>query len=145
MLCIGIGSHKSRINTFNIGVPQGSILGPILFLIYVNNLPKISDTLKSQLFADDTIVSNSGANIDSLITSTNTELEKLKDWTQANKITIHPGKTKILVVSKKRLQRRNLGLKLMDCNISPVNNCKYLGIYLDNKLTFNDHIKYVNS
>ena len=142
---VELGSYRSSINTFNIGVPQGSILGPTLFLIYINNLPKISATLKTQLFADDTIVSNTGTNIDSLTTATNVELTKLRDWTQAHKLTIHAGKTKFLLVSNKNLSNHNVTIRLMDSVISPVNNCKYLGIYLDDRLTFKDHINYINS
>ena len=142
---VQLGSIKSKINTFNIGVPQGSILGPLLFLIYINNLPKISDTLKIQLFADDTIVSNTDPNIDTLIDSTNRELSKLNDWTLANKLTIHAGKTKLLIVSNRIQSQQNLGINLLNNFISPVNNCKYLGVRLDNKMTFKDHIGYVIS
>ena len=141
---VELGSHKSKMNTFNVGVPQGSILGPTLFLIYINNLPKISDILKTQLFADDTIVSSSGINIDSLIETTNTELSKLQDWTEANKLTIHAGKTNLLLVSKRRASTSS-NIIFMDRTILPVNNCKYLGIYLDDRLTFKDHINYIIS
>ena len=142
---VELGPYKSRVNIFNIGVPQGSILGPTLFLIYINNLPKISTTLNTQLFADDTIVSNSGSNIDSLALTTNEELLKLKDWTQANKLTIHAGKTKLLLVSKRIPSQNNFSINLMDSNIVRDHTCKYLGIYLDDKLTFKDHIKHINS
>ena len=143
---VQIGPFKSKTNTFNIGVPQGSILGPTLFLIYVNNLPKFSDILMTQLFADDTIVSNAGPDINTLIGTTNAELYKLKDWTQANKLTIHAGKSKLLVVSNKRIpEPENLNITLLDTIISPSNHCKYLGIYLDDKMTFNVHIQHVCS
>ena len=142
---VQLGTFKSRINTFNIGVPQGSILGPLLFLIYINNLPKISDTLDIQLFADDTIVSNTNPNIDVLINSTNRELLKLNDWTLANKLTVHAGKTKLLIVSNRIHSQRNLSINLLDNVISPVDHCKYLGLRLDNKMTFKNHIGYVIS
>ena len=142
---VEIGSHASRINTFNIGVPQGSILGPTLFLIYINNLPKISDTLQTQLFADDTIVSNTGSNIDVLTESTNEELCKLNDWTLANKLTIHAGKTKFLMFSNRITSRQNLNIKILNSVIHPIDNCKYLGVYLDDRLNFKAHINYINS
>ena len=71
---IRMNSVKSSENIFNIGVPQGSILGPIIFLLYVNNLPKISNNLKTTLFADDTTLSVSRKNDDSLTTLTTAEL-----------------------------------------------------------------------
>ena len=141
---VELGPFKSNLNTLNIGVPQGSILGPLLFLVYVNNLPKFSDTLKTQLFADDTIVLNTGSDIDTLIDSTNGELTKLNDWTRANKLTIHPGKTKLLIVSNRTLPNYNLSIRFLDTEILQSNCCKYLGVYLDNKLSFKDHIKHIN-
>ena len=118
-------------------------MGPILFLIYINNLPKISDTLKTQLFADDTIVSNTHQNIDTLIDSTNIELLKLNDWTLANKLTIHAGKTKLLMVSNRIRSQNDYSINLLNNLVSPVNHCKYLGVRIDNKLTFKDHIGYI--
>ena len=141
---VEIGSYKSGLNTFNIGVPQGSILGPLLFLIYVNNLPKFSNTMRTQLFADDTIVFNTGHDIDELTTSTNTELSKLNDWTLANKLTIHAGKTKLLIVSNRFSTNNAISIRIINNEINPTTCCKYLGVYLDNRLTFKDHIKHIN-
>ena len=142
---VEIGPYKSRINTFNIGVPQGSILGPFLFLLYINNLPKFSVSMQSQLFADDTIVFKTGTDIDTLIDSTNNELTKLNDWTLAHKLTIHPGKTKLLVVSNRISHDHNCCIRFLDTEIHQTNCCKYLGVHLDKKLSFKDHIKYINS
>ena len=100
--------------------------------------------MQTQLFADDTIVFKTGTDIESLTASSSTELSKLNDWTQANKLTIHSGKTKLLVVSTKISTQHNASIRFIDKEISRSNCCKYLGVYLDSKLTFNDHIKYIN-
>ena len=100
--------------------------------------------MQTQLFADDTIVFNTGHDIDELTTSTNTELRKLNDWTNANKLTIHAGKTKLLIVSNRISTSNNLSIRIIDNEINPTSSCKYLGVFLDNRLTFKDHIKYIN-
>ena len=141
---VQLDSFKSRLNTFNIGVPQGSILGPLLFLIYVNNLTKFSNTMQTQLFADDTIVFNTGPDIDALIDSTNSELIKLKNWTQANKLTIHAGKTKLLIVSNRLPSNATPSIRILDNEIAQSNCCKYLGVQIDRRLSFKDHIRYIN-
>ena len=142
---VELAQYKSRINTFNIGVPQGSILGPILFLLYVNNLPNFSATMQTQLFADDTIVSNKSLQTETLIDSTNVELLKLNDWTYSNTLTIHPDKTKLLIVSNRIASPQNLNIRILGNDIFPSNSCKYLGVFVDNRLTFKDHIKYINA
>ena len=79
-----------------------------------------------------------------LINSTNAELTKLNDWTRANKLTIHPGKTKLLIVSNRIPSNHNLSIRFLDTEVHQSNCCKYLGVHLDNKLSFKDHIKYIN-
>ena len=138
-----IDSIKSDIRIFNVGVPQGSNLGPILFLIYVNNLPAISNSLQTQLFADDTIVSISGRDMEQIKSTNNSELEKISDWTHANKLTLNANKTEVLIVSNRLDNTTDVNTILQDEVITPCDSCKYLGVYLDRKMTFGPHIEEV--
>ena len=74
--------------------------------------------MHTQLFADDTIVSNTGPNIGTLIETTNEELSKLKDWTLTNKLTIHAGKTKLLIASNRIPAPLDLNIRIIDSVIS---------------------------
>jgi len=80
----------SNENTFNISVPQGSILGPVLFLIHINHLPAFSTLLDCQMFADDTVVSYSGSDISEVTATVTSELDKLSNWMCTNKLTLNP-------------------------------------------------------
>ena len=89
----GVQSDKKKILC---GVPQGSVLGPLLFLIFINDLPNATDFL-TLLFADDTTFQISGVDIDQLYSIANSELEKSSVWFKANKLTLNVKKTKYML------------------------------------------------
>ena len=84
------------------GVPQGSILGPLLFILYINDLANVSENLFSILFADDTTVLIEGTHINTMIAALNCELAKLTEWLNANKLSINVSKSHYMVFHRSR-------------------------------------------
>ena len=135
------GNSRSSDMVIECGIPQGSILGPLLFLFYVNDLPKVSSSLQTILFADDTIVSLPHDNSPEATILLNTELEKVMKWTQYNRLTINIAKTQMVNFSNRTFDDRDENfIKLGVENLQFSNLCKYLGINMDHKLKFSNHI-----
>ena len=149
---VEMNSIKSNLRKFNIGVPQGSILGPILFLFYINDLPSAFQIANTTLFADDTTISISHNDYDSLCVSVNLELTRLYDWTLQNRLTLHADKTELIAYSNRT---PNDGAQDIIMNNSVItrsqlsndSQCKFLGIRLDldMKPTFKRHISFVTA
>ena len=130
----------------NCGVPQGSCLGPLLFLIYINDLPFRQVTV----YADDTTLSHSSKNIVDLSENLNRDLHNLKQWLQGNKLAPNLIKTQAMVVGS----RSNLK-KISDKKTQPptfvtdgsqieiVEKAKYLGVQLDQHLIWDEHVRFV--
>ena len=135
---------KSDLLKVKCGVPQGSILGPKLFLLYINDLCNISEKLKFILFADDTNIFYSDSNIGNIASTLNLELEKLNSWFATNKLSLNISKTNFMLFTKcKNIPSFNVVIQQRSINRVSVN--KFLGILIDDKLTWKDHITYISS
>ena len=103
------------------GVPQGSILGPLLFLVYVNDLASVSDALFSLLFADDTNLFLEGTDVKSMQQTMNQELEKISVWLKVNKLSLNISKPHFIIFKgRKRLNEESLSLKIDGCCLNQI-------------------------
>src|SRR6218665_66970 len=129
------------------GVPQGSILGPLLFLLFINDLPNAPKLLSFLLFADDTSILASHKSYDQLFSMVNLELGYVNNWFRANKLSLNVMKTNyILFTSRgKQISPTEGILKISDVPIPVVSTTKSLGVYLDRYLTWDYHTDQIAS
>ena len=137
---------KSDLKDIEYGVPQGSSLGPLLFLIYINDLPN-SVKCTPRLFADDTCLifeSHCPFSLQNLI---NIELKKLDTWCCSNKLTVNPFKSNVVFISPKLTYttNTNYNITLAGSSIDINTNVNYLGLVIDNKLYFREQIKLLEN
>ena len=121
------------------GVPQGSILGPLMFIIYLNDIAKSSDNFDFICYADDTTLSsvlNYFGNNQSFSGNINTELEKVHDWLKVNKLSLNISKTKFIIFHSPQLNITIPHLYIDNTFIECVKNLNFLGIY------FNQHMSW---
>lgn len=133
-----INGKSSSIKQIFAGVPQGSILGPLLFLIYMNDINEgISSCMK--LFADDTSLLRSLTNNQD-INILNDDLDKLNDWSRQWRVNFNPNKTKYMIFSKKTRRVKYPSLFLNGIKLQEVESHKHLGLLLSNNLSWGKHI-----
>ena len=136
----------SNINNITCGVPQGSVLGPLLFVLYINDLPNISNSFKPVLFADDTNLIFSDKSITALKTNIQRNLNKLFDWLNINKLSLNVSKSSLLLFNiRNKNNNVKLNVNINDIKIKQVTNLKFLGIIIDDKLDWKSQINYIST
>ena len=142
---VPILGFNSSIKPINHGVPQGSVLGPLLFLLYINDLHYTIKNSKVFHFADDTNllnISNSPKKIEKFV---NADLKVLYNWLLANKISLNRDKTEVIFFHKPGERPPNIKLKINGHRIYPSKSIKYLGMYLDETLNGSFHTKILST
>ena len=128
----------------DVGVPQGSCNGPLFYLLYANDLNRILDGVSTVMFADDTVVSISGTNINEIVQKMNDALNRIFQWCCFNKLTINSEKSKALFFGLPRNFCPPLVL-INGTQIKYFDDIKYLGIFIDRRLTFNKQISHIET
>ncbi|KAJ0039461.1 hypothetical protein NL108_013132 [Boleophthalmus pectinirostris] len=138
------GRHKSTCDTIVCGVPQGSVLGPRLILLYVNDLYLVSEKLKFVLFADDTTILCSGEDLQRLVIDTTHELAKLQVWFDENKLSLNIMKTKAMFFGNRETNPQ-MQMKIDHVTTEREVEHTFLGVTLDHKLCWKLHIDKIKT
>ena len=134
------GSNSSHLN-ITCGVPQGSVLGPLLFLIYINDLPLSSSKLDFYLFADDTNIYYEAESLHHLQNVVNKELKKVKLWLDVNKLSLNIDKTNFIIFkSPQHSAPETVSIKIGNLPIKQTCYVKFLGVLLDENLSWKYHL-----
>ena len=135
-----VNNTKSNILNLQYGVPQGSILGPLLFIIYINDLPSIDSAIHFIMYADDANIIITGSNIHEIKTKAETLLNQLSNWVSSNSLKLNVKKTHFMIFSNfKTRDSYDLTLYLNSEIVSQSHEERFLGVILDDRLTFKTH------
>ena len=133
---VDMNGKETNQNQITTGVPQGSILGPFLFLLYINNLDSSGGNSKMSMFADDTTIFNAKKNVSFTMQP---EIDLTSDWMSSNKLTINIDKCEVMCFGSGNPPP----LKIKDTPIQCKISCKYLSLHVDKWLRFNQHNEYL--
>ena len=137
---VNVSDADSLFLILEYGVPQGSVLGPLLFLLFINDLPNCTN-FKVTLFADDTFLRLESENLNTLKREANKEMENVSKWLISNKLTLNIIKSNYMIISKQKIPENDFILKLNGKNLKRCQQYKYLGLIVDQSLSWKPHIQ----
>ena len=142
---VNIDNCKSKTRSITCGVPQGSVLGPLFFLLFINDLPNCCPSGEVRIFADDTNVFFHCNNIKELIKLGQTILNQLHSWFTANKLTLNTDKSSFTIFRSKKKVIHNLPehIEFLDYKIKRTTHVKYLGLTINENLSWDNHINEI--
>lgn len=140
---VEVGAAKSNLRNITVGVPQGSVLGPLLFLLYINDMSNSSPEAQLVHFADDTTMFRSGNNFDTLVASINSQLVSVDEWLCVNRLSLNVSKTTYMVISNRDIPPL-IDIRIRGIQLVRSHCAKFLGVFIDDKLRFEDHIRSVH-
>ena len=140
-----VNGELSGARAVTCGVPQGSLLGPLLFLIYINDLPNCLSKALPRMYADDTSISIAASSLPELASVLNTELANLHEWLNVNKLSLNIAKTELMLIgSRQRLASSTIGhsltVQIEGHEIDRVPHTKSLGLYINQNLSWSKHV-----
>ena len=144
MQYVSVGDSVSDCKDVILGVPQGSVLGPILFLIYINDMYQSCPGLQLIHFADDTSAFLSGKNLRNLEYTLNQELNLLKEWLLSNRLSLNAAKSQFMIFTDSSIDFE-FSINICGTALTKTSNAKFLGIDIDDKRNFRLHINNVLS
>ena len=148
--CCNVNGYVSSMEHIVFGVPQGSIIGPLLFIIYMNDLPLYIPNVEITLFADDASFARDFKNVDEIKEHLVLAFSKICRWLNINKLSLNTVKTEFMIIGtpnsiSKLYRDPYMIVGFSDCRIRRVKLVKSLGLMVDGTLTWSDHIGYIST
>ena len=142
-ICTKMNQKVSKLHIVKFGVPQGSVLRPILFLLYVNDLPGASK-FETTLFADHTNLHLSAYDVNTLQAKVDSEILNIENWINVNRLTINCAKSAFMIISRNSHKTPNFQVKFKQSLLKRKNSLKYLCVHLDCELNWKTHINKIS-
>uniref|UniRef100_A0A8C6TJ76 Reverse transcriptase domain-containing protein n=1 Tax=Neogobius melanostomus TaxID=47308 RepID=A0A8C6TJ76_9GOBI len=141
--CVTVSGIKSTFLNCEVGVPQGSILGPILFSLYINDLPNICPHFHTQLYADDAVIFTNAKSNSEVSEKLTSAMCCIDEWLSKSCLLLNSKKTVCMFFSKRPTARTSSNVFIKGEELQIVDKFKYLGVILDSTLSFKNHVKHM--